>query len=552
MKIGKQYLIGLISVIIAMGLFSIFRTNKDIKTEELPWHNLPSIFGYIKSNLDDEGKLTEQGYNLPDDERRYQDEKFRWVPGALDGAFGHHGGSGNLEEVANEVANLVKTISQENSLSKKVELYNILLRDNLIDFVDPALEKIVDFNVPIDPFLHDFAQWLAFESPDRGPVKFGIALLGLIRDKENLDKIVLLGKHEEFTLFSTVAITNTIENPEKELWELAKCVDGWGRIHIVERLAQTQNPEIRKWLLRQGYRNSIMYEYLAYTCAVAGNLENELSETNVDDELLNAAGDIIEALINGGPAEDIDDYKDGAEVVRLYVTHIENRANELNHFLILNTIKDFLENQDADWNKRKENGWTDALKADLLTDIRKMLSHPKWKQKVIEQQWTTDNVEFWQVDRAAGILGIDLWEIHWKRLNDNPLESGLWFNVMKDANNDRIDQIINLAINSLPLKEIATGPADELGLGKEYNHHSCLDYLLQDLGDYPQKGFELIRTGLNSPVTRNRNMAIKALSEWGTENWPQGTEELLEQAEKAEPNKDTKKDIRKLLSGREN
>lgn len=533
-----------------MGLFSIFNKNKDIKEEELPWFHLSSILGHIESNLDKEGKLTEAGNQLPDEERRYKGENIRWVSGGMDGAFGHHGGSGNDENAAKKVADLVKSIAQKNSKSKKVELYNILLKDNLLDFVDPALEKVIASNVSIEPHLHKYGKWLAFESPDRGPVKFGIALLGLIRDKNDTEKITMLGKHEEFTLFSSVALTNTYENPEQELWELAKYVDGWGKIHIVERLGETQNPEIKRWLILDGYKNSIMYEYLAYTCAVAGNLKNELSKDEVDEVLLDASGDIIEALIAGGPAADIDVYDDGAEVVRLYITHIEKKSDHtLSDFLVLHSIKRYLENDDADWKERREKGWADELKADLLIDLHQIISGPKWEKIVLEKQNSTDNQEFWQVDQVAGYLGIDLWETHWKRLTEKPTESGLWYNVMKNANIERIDQILSLAVDKLPLDKIATGPADDLGLGQEYNIYSCLDYLLQDLDKYPTKGFELIKTGLRSPVTRNRNMAITAFSSWGMGNWPEGTKEMLEKAEKSEPNEDTKKNLRNLLNG---
>ena len=548
-KMKKQVWIGIFAIIIAMGLFSIFRRDKDIKEEELPWHNLPSIFGHIQSNLDSEGKLTEAGYNLPDEIRRKGDEKLRWAPGAKDGIIAQNDSDRDLEMDAKKVVELIKKISAKNALSEKVELYNILLKDNLIGFVDYALAEIVASHVFIDPYLHEYAKWLAFKSPDRGPVKFGIALLGLFGDQMDIDNIFILGKHEEFTLFSAVAIINIGENPEKRLWDLAQYVEGWGRIYTVERLAETQNPEIKKWLIREGYKNSIMYEYLAYTCAVAGNLKGELSKSEIDDELLNAAGDIIAALISGGPAKNIDDYEDAPEVIRLYVTHIKNRAEQLNHFLTLNSIQRFLEDENADWNERKENGWTEELKTGLLIDLNKIITNPKWKRIVLEKQNSTDYLAFWQVDRAATILGIDIWETHWKRLNDNPTESGLWYNVMKNANSERIDQIITLAIKKIPLDQIATGPADELGLGKEYKPHSCLDYLLQDLGKYPNKGYELIKTGLRSPVTRNRNMAIKALSAWGIKNWPEGTRELLELAEKEEPNADTKKEIASLLEG---
>lgn len=59
------------------------------------------------------------------------------------------------------------------------------------------------------------------------------------------------GAHEEFTLYSAVAVSNGLPDPEAELWALAASVDGWGRIHCVERLRQlagelaTEEPELR-------------------------------------------------------------------------------------------------------------------------------------------------------------------------------------------------------------------------------------------------------------------------------------------------------------------
>jgi hypothetical protein len=166
---------------------------------------------------------------------------------------------------------------------------------------------------------------------------------------------------------------------------------------------------------------------------------------------------------------------------------------------------------------------------------------------VLEKQNTTDKAELWQVGQAASVMGIDLWDTLWERLKNDPTDPWLWYYVMEYVNKERIDQIIKLAVDEIPLDKIATGPADELGLGSKYNPHSCLGSLLQDLGKYPNKGFELIKAGLRSPVTGNRNMAIKALSAWGVKNWPEGTRELLEQAKREEPKEDTKKDIVKLL-----
>jgi hypothetical protein len=89
-------------------------------------------------------------------------------------------------------------------------------------------------------------------------------------------------------------------NSERQLWELAKSVDGWGRIACVERLSKTTDPEIRDWILRTGYRNSIMTEYLAYIAATTGGLVAALRGADVDRDLLTAAGMITTGC--AGPA----------------------------------------------------------------------------------------------------------------------------------------------------------------------------------------------------------------------------------------------------------
>ena len=103
-------------------------------------------------------------------------------------------------------------------------------------------------------------------------MKLGIALLGVMAIKKHESIIQTLGKHDEFTLYAAVALSNMFEDPSKPMWELAKSVDGWGRIQVVERLVPTDDEEIQRWLRLEGFRNSVMYEYLAHPAAVHGRL----------------------------------------------------------------------------------------------------------------------------------------------------------------------------------------------------------------------------------------------------------------------------------------
>jgi hypothetical protein len=132
-------------------------------------------------------------------------------------------------------------------------------------------------------------------------VKFAIAMLGLFKEGGTSEVVRALGRHEEFTLFAVVAIAGQAENPDLELWELAKGVNGWGRIYCVERLAGTTNTAIKAWLLRAGFRNSVMDEYIAHLAADTGDLVDELRQEHPDDALLAGAGGMLSAMANGAP-----------------------------------------------------------------------------------------------------------------------------------------------------------------------------------------------------------------------------------------------------------
>jgi hypothetical protein len=159
---------------------------------------------------------------------------------------------------------------------------------------------------------------------------------------------------------------------------------------------------------------------------------------------------------------------------------------------------------------------------------------------------SADRVLFSAAAEAAKLFGIDTWDVYFDRLQRG---EDHWYFVMQTDDATRIDRVVSLAEERLPLKEIAKGPADELGFGPEFQAHSALDLVLQDIRRFPGKGWPLIRAGLRSPVTRNRNMAVRALAAWDRRTWPTDAELLLRHALKAEPNDDTRESMRKMLQG---
>ncbi|RAJ08436.1 hypothetical protein LX64_01087 [Chitinophaga skermanii] len=529
-----------------MNIFSIFKKDQDSTDEHtspvLPWENRPSIFGVLKSNLDENHDPIQQEMTLPDEDRMHgEGSQLQWAAGARDGVLSYHTNDDNLNQKATEMAWLVKAIAENNHLKDLTLLYDILMRDDVLHYLDATIEKILTLSVRVQPYLHNYARWLAFESPDRGAVKFGIALLGLIGDKEDLENICVIGSHDEFTLFAEVAIVQMSDNPEGTLWRLAKKVHGWGRIHIVRRLLHTKDEGIKQWLMREGFRNTVMNEYLAYQCAVAGNLRAELMYKDIDDVTLHAAGDIIQALINPGPMEGIDDYDDGAVVIHQYLSHLTYRANTLSQYLLLQDLSKFLQDEKADWDARKDYGWSEDFRADLLIDIHTILAKPHWKEVLHAAINEGNPSQMWDIAKVADFLQVDTWDWCWSRLQEFPTDEASWYLVMKRMTAERLPMVLTFAEQNIPLSQIATGASKELGFHKNFLIHRCLDCILLKLGDFPeyaQNGFEFVKTGLLSPVIRNRNNAVKVLERWGKENWLMGTKEILSQAAYIEPNED--------------
>jgi len=506
---------------------------------EPPWGDRQSIYEHIKAHIvDGQDGLVEGGDTLPDDAVVFGDNSVRWATGALDGVLGHHGAGESVSEAAGTAFGQLKATLAQPTQQNVNSLYETLTKARAIGLIDPLLERVVDDGAIDANRFRELSVWLATKAADREPVKFALAFLGLLQGRDDYDVILSLARHEEFTLFASVAVMNREGNPDRTLWQIAKHVDGWGRIQTVERLADTDDPDIRGWLLREGYRNSIMYEYLALTCAIAGDLRGALSAPEIDDALLTGAGDIIQTLITGqdGPAAGIDDYDEAAETIGLYLQHIDGRATTLDHFLALKRIEGYLAEDSPDWEDRQS----------MLNIAQRLTGDDKWREMALENLGSDERMTFYSATEAARYLDIDTWEAYYRRTERG---EDHWWNLMQTDDHERVARVIALAESMIPLEEVATGPGDSPGLGPEYTHHRTLDSILQDLVRFPGMGWHLVQAGLQSPTIRNRNMAIRALDGWTQKNWPDGAREAIRNARNNEPDSDLRESLEKLLAG---
>ncbi|KZE73712.1 limonene hydroxylase [Paenibacillus elgii] len=513
-----------------------------------PWAGKPSIYEYIVSALDDQGRFNDAG--LPDDDEYWAGHSVRWVAGGMDGTFSHHaGGQADAAKVQALVQLLVKQSRNPGSKTRRAT-YLKLMQEDVLSIIDPLLESLRQHPGVVISNLYQEAEWFARSGAHRNVVKLGIALLGQFETEKHRELVVTLGKHDEFTLYSAVAIRGSLDNANETLFELAKAVDGWGKIQLVERL-EPQTQEIRDWLLRHGCRNSVMNEYLACYCARNGGLAAALSQASVDLELYDGAGVILSALLSGGPAEDIDDYEDAASAVSDFLRHSQTMCVTAAQLSVVTDIYDFLNEDGQRWEQRYDRGWSDDRREACKRLCENVIRDEGWPGKIWEGIRSQDSAVRQHAIHTAKRLRLDIWEELFGQLQAHPLDSHLYYELVHTDEPERMDRLVRYAEAHLPLEEIASGPKDEIGYGEQYGPHQCLQSLLQALDVFEGLGTKLIAAGLRSPATMNRNMALKCLEAWPLSVWGEEAATALQELTVFEPNEQVRERIAKLLQEKE-
>ncbi len=119
---------------------------------------------------------------------------------------------------------------------------------------------------------------------------------------------------------------------------------------------------------------------------------------------------------------------------------------------------------------------------------------------------------------------------------------------MRTDTPDRLARVVAFAEAHLPLDGIASGPADELGLGPAFQAHGCLDTLLQEMRRDGVYSPALVAAGLRSPVVRYRNMATYALVGRPVGEWSEEVVRAVERAVAEEPCDDVRERLVGLVA----
>jgi hypothetical protein len=537
-------------------------------TELRPWQSGESILDAVRRFA----AAGDEGFELPD-EPPEDPTQIRWSAGSRDGVTGRHMAApapetGLLARARRRLSRpddpparihaALVPLARRGGDRERLAVYRAAQDPDLVVHVDAVLERLVE-QPDVLAALAPHARWLVAEARHRGPAKLGIALLGMTGGPEDLGVIKTLGRHEEFTLYCAVAIGNLLADPVDALWEVARAAQGWGRIETVERLAPlvADRPDVKRWLLVDGCRNSVMEEYLAHACATAGELADALTG-DIDDALLDGACTIVTALCEGGPAEDIDDYADGPRAVELLLGHLRTRCTTLDRLEAVLAVRDWLAENAAgnepvrevtdEEARRAELGWTPGVRDRVSAACGEILARAEWPERVRSAFASGDPRRQWIAWRIAPVVGVDLWEDAFALVQAGPLDGGHVFRVVNVPDRDRRRRVIAWAEANLPLSRIATGPERRLFAAREtVDADHALTFVLQAMDDAELYSEALVAAALRSPVVGTRNAALSVLEARPRAQWGAQVEAALRQSAADDPDDAVRARVRAAL-----
>ncbi|MBC7660971.1 MAG: hypothetical protein H7249_14840 [Chitinophagaceae bacterium] len=358
-----------------MKLFELFQ-KKPAALETLNWSWLdhrPSIYKFLIEGLDEEGRLLPDHTRLPDEKFVRQRSQLVKIAGARDGYLLLHthrkAHPRQVEEMIQVFARAVETFDEADVMA----LYEMLLNYDLMPSLELLMEQISRY--PLDPSrVFTLAAQLALHSADRQALKFALTVLSFYQLPEVRALALLFSQHDEFTYYALLCLENFPDRFQGDCWMLAQCVHGWGRIHVVRALLPTlgeRDKDLKDWLVREGFHNTVADGYLAASVIESGNLVTRLAVKTIDNGLLHATGIILAALLDpSSPGSDMSQVKDGLKLVKEYLRHLSVNKQTHMHQPTLIRLKEIITN-DTEGDELVKNlqrkGWADD------TELKRLL-----------------------------------------------------------------------------------------------------------------------------------------------------------------------------------
>ena len=478
-----------------------------------------SIYELIKSSIQSDGSLPEN-FSLPQEET----DGISWADGAMDGVFLYH--TARNEGSIEPLKDIIFQISEEKFEEADNNLNN--LNFSMVSIKIPLLKWIFQEreNINADN-LYKFAISQLTTSKNKECIKFSLSVLSLIgveNEAETLEKIKILALSDEFTLYC-LNIIEHLENSNNEIFEIAKKVKGWGRIHSIPYLEVTNN-EIKEWILEKGCHNEVVPSYTALTCAKKINLLEILNEENISNKRFNNISYLVAALLDEGAATGISALENKEVLIEKYLEKAKDLSSSEDDYHTVMMIKEYIED-------------SEDINNNFIKTCDEILTSEKTENKIKELMEEGSSYDI------AKYIKIDTDEYALKYLENNLLKNPYIMNYISKKEN--MEKIVLSLEKNLPLEKMKGLPTDKINFIN--NKFTALNVVVRTLENFKGTGENLIIFALNSPYVDVRYGAANTLEKWKEKGYifPDEIIENIKNLEKIEVNEDLKEKLNKLL-----
>ena len=510
----------------------------------------PSIFehirAYVRSGLPG---LTEGGEELPD-EAIFNEGDIRFAPGALEGAFVRYAESHDDDAAVERLHGALIALANRPGARTREQVRELFREGDVRMRVDALTSRLSAFPPRNPERLYVELRAIFLKSGHRDEVKYAMALMSTSRRPDDAGLFRVIGRHEEFTLYAAVALSNVVDDAVREWSELLQHVSGWGRTELTELILRKPQPEVvRERLVRDGLGIGN-----ALTLARECRLHELLARPEIDGELLTGGREIMDSLVRSWDSPSVlTDYEHAGEASEHLVRHLGGRALALDDFVTVFGLRRFLTNDSFRFDSETgedtiaKAGFDEERLSSVVALCSAFVERDVWLERAEGAMASENADERRKGMEVAGRLGVDLHQYLIDQIRNDPGDSGLWYRFVAGSDEARLREAVDLAVSLWDLSEISRGPALD-HFGGQSGPLASVDFILQELPRFPGVGASLIGPSLRSPVIRHRLIALRALSRW--QEKPSDLMQLVSDLARDDPHEDVRESAGLVLAGR--
>ena len=452
--------------------------------------------------------LTEGGAELPD-EHELATSELRFAPGAEERILGTAVASADDLEAVERIYGALAALARKSSQANRRRLRELFQEGNVRVRIDPLRDRLSAESPPNAVELYPELRELFLRSGYRDEVKYAMALLSGFQRPEDADLFRVVGRHEEFTVYAAVALATVTGDPLGEWLGLLSHVSGWGRTELAELILREPRAEdVRAELVRHGlgYGNALG---LAREC----RLDQLLGRADADAELLDGAREIVDSLVWDWDSPDVlTDYEDAGPAVENLLLRLGEHPRGFDEYITAFELQRML-TRDPEPAGLAACGFDDARRERVAALCEGILAGENWPERVTAALQADDDHERLVAMEVAARLELDMHDYLLARVREDPGDSHLWARFVQGADEARIREAVALALELWDLGDIARGPALDR-FGGPGGPLASAGWIVQELVHHPGVGGPLLGASLQSPVIRDRVVALRALARW--------------------------------------